>query len=178
MSSDSARNSGNRPNQQPIKLHASDDLHPSDPGSDDSGSWSFSDLLDDDTPPPGGLSPELSLGDGDTGLERRRGPGRRRSSFMKSAEEGEMTTEQFLFIRAIDAFKHANNRMYPTWTDVLEVVRLLGYRKTLPCELNLRGVEDFKEAADAPANVRRTSTGAVTAKPPASTTEPAKRKAA
>src|SRR5690348_10432441 len=32
---------------------------------------------------------------GATGLERRRGPGRRRSDERKAAEEGEMTTEQF-----------------------------------------------------------------------------------
>ncbi len=89
-----------------------------------------------------------------TGLERRRGPGRRLSDFTKSAEEGEMTTEQFLFLKAIDAFKTGNNKAFPTWTDVLEVVRLLGYRKTMPSELNLPAAEDWKERADAPANVR------------------------
>ncbi|MFI4898197.1 MAG: hypothetical protein ACIARR_10260 [Phycisphaerales bacterium JB059] len=89
-----------------------------------------------------------------TGLERRRGPGRRLSDFSKAAEEGEMTTEQFLFLKAIDAFKNANHKTFPTWTDVLEVVRLLGYRKTMPSELNLPAAEDWKERADAPANVR------------------------
>ena len=89
-----------------------------------------------------------------TGLERRRGPGRRLSDFSKAAEEGEMTTEQFLFLKAIDAFKSANHKTFPTWTDVLEVVRLLGYRKTMPSELNLPAAEDWKERADAPANVR------------------------
>lgn len=90
----------------------------------------------------------------DTGLERRRGPGRRRTDYTKSAEEGEMTTEQFLFVMAIDAFKKANGKMFPTWTDVLEVVRLLGYRKTMPSELNIRGAEDWREPADAPVGVR------------------------
>lgn len=89
-----------------------------------------------------------------TGLERRRGVGRRRSDFMKAAEEGEMTAEQFHFLSAVEAFKKANNKMFPTWTDVLEVVRLLGYRKTMPSELNLRNVEDWKEKADAPHGVR------------------------
>ena len=56
-------------------------------------------------------------------LDRRRGPGRRRSDFVKSAEEGEMTPEQFQFLMAINAFKQANDRSFPTWTDVLEVVR-------------------------------------------------------
>ncbi len=89
-----------------------------------------------------------------TGLERRRGPGRRLSDFSKSAEEGELTQEQFLFVVAIDAFKKANNVWYPTWTDVLEVVRLLGYRKTMPSELELRNAEDWREPPDAPSNVR------------------------
>lgn len=90
----------------------------------------------------------------DTGLERRRGPGRRRSNFTRSAEEGEMTQEQFLFLMAIDAFKNANGRAFPTWTDVLEVIRLLGYRKTMASELRLRNAEDWTEHANADAGVR------------------------
>jgi len=90
----------------------------------------------------------------DTGLERRRGPRRRLSDFSRSAEEGELTREQFLFLMAIDSFKKANNKSYPTWTDVLEVVRLLGYRKTMPAEMKLANAEDWREAPNAPANVR------------------------
>ncbi|MEM7627334.1 MAG: hypothetical protein AAF333_17190 [Planctomycetota bacterium] len=86
-----------------------------------------------------------------TGLERRRGPGRRRTDFMKSAEEGEMTPEQFLFIKAIDAYKRVNQRPFPTWTEVLEIIRKLGYRKTAETELEIPGAEDWLEAADAPA---------------------------
>jgi hypothetical protein len=89
-----------------------------------------------------------------TGLERRRGPGRRLSDFIKAAEEGEMTPEQFLFLMAIDAFKKGNGKVYPSWTDVLEVIRLLGYRKTLPSQIRLRNAEDWTEAPDAPAEVR------------------------
>jgi hypothetical protein len=94
----------------------------------------------------GGAAPSSN-----TGLERRRGPGRRRSDFSKSAEEGEMTREQFLFIQAIEAFKRVNERTYPTWSDVLEVVRLLGYRKTMPSNLSLPQCEDWREPADSPA---------------------------
>lgn len=86
-----------------------------------------------------------------TGLERRRGPGRRRSDFMKAAEEGEMTQEQFLFIKAIDAYKRVNDKPFPTWTEVLEVIRKLGYRKTAGSSLKLDAVEDWTEPADAPA---------------------------
>ncbi|HLO42331.1 MAG TPA: hypothetical protein VK176_15015 [Phycisphaerales bacterium] len=89
-----------------------------------------------------------------SGLERRRGPGRRLSDFQRSAEEGELTPEQFLFIIAIDEFKKGNGKTFPSWTDVLEVIRLLGYRKTQPSELNLLRAEDWNEPHDAPARVR------------------------
>jgi len=92
----------------------------------------------------------------DTNLERRRGPGRRLTDFLKSAEEGEMTQEQFSFLMAIDAFKRVNGVTFPTWTDVLEIVRKLGYRKTCPSELNLGGrIEDWTERSDAPSGVRK-----------------------
>ena len=72
-----------------------------------------------------------------TNLERRRGPGRRLTDFVKTAEEGEMNREQYLFLLAIDAFKRVNHKTFPSWTDVLEIIRKLGYRKTMPSELNL-----------------------------------------
>ena len=77
-----------------------------------------------------------------TGLERRRGPGRRRSDDRKSAEEGEMTAEQFEFCMAIQTYKKVNKKMYPTWTEVLEVVRQLGYRKVMPREIKLENVPE------------------------------------
>ena len=89
-----------------------------------------------------------------SGLERRRGVGRRLSDFTRSAEEGELTKEQFLFLMAIEAFKKSNKKQFPTWTDVLEVVRLLGYRKTMPTELTMSNAEDWREAPSTPANVR------------------------
>ena len=63
------------------------------------------------------------------GLDRQRGPGRRRSDERKSAEEGQMSDEQFEFIMAIDEYKRANSRPFPTWTEVLEVIKALGYRR-------------------------------------------------
>jgi hypothetical protein len=79
-----------------------------------------------------------------TGLERRRGPGRRRSDDRKAAEEGEMTGEQFEFCMAIQTYKKVNKKMYPTWTEVLEVVRQLGYRKVMPRDIKLEGVPEPK----------------------------------
>ena len=63
------------------------------------------------------------------GLERRRGPGRRRSDDRKAAEEGQMSDEQFEFLMAIDEYKRKNRRPFPTWTEVFEVIKALGYRK-------------------------------------------------
>jgi hypothetical protein len=73
----------------------------------------------------------------DSGLERRRGPGRRRSDDRKAAEEGEMTNEQFEFCMAIETYKKVNKKMYPTWTEVLEVIRHLGYRKVQGRDIKL-----------------------------------------
>ncbi len=72
-----------------------------------------------------------------TGLERRRGPGRRRTDDRRSAEEGEMTDEQFEFVMAVDTYKRLNNRPFPTWTEVLEVVKQLGYRKVAASTIKL-----------------------------------------
>jgi len=63
------------------------------------------------------------------GLDRRRGPGRRLTDDRKSAEEGQMSDEQFEFLMAIDEYKRTNTRPFPTWTESLEVIKALGYRK-------------------------------------------------
>ena len=62
-------------------------------------------------------------------LDRRRGPGIRREEDRRAAEEGEMTDEQFEFVMAVDRYKRANNRPFPTLTEILEVIQALGYRK-------------------------------------------------
>jgi hypothetical protein len=91
-----------------------------------------------------------------TNLERRRGPGRRLTDFVKCAEEGEMSREQYTFLLAIDAFKRVNHKTFPTWTDVLEVIRKLGYRKTMPSELSLGDtVQDWTEKPTAASNVSK-----------------------
>ena len=72
-----------------------------------------------------------------------------------------MTGEQFMFVQAIDAFKRANGKSFPTWTDVLEVIRRLGYRKTMPSELQLGSkVEDWTERANSPTGLDQTEDAA------------------
>ncbi|MBN1788708.1 MAG: hypothetical protein JW806_10005 [Sedimentisphaerales bacterium] len=71
------------------------------------------------------------------GLNRRRGPGRRRTEDRKAAEEGQMTDEQFEFLMAVDQYKKVNSRPFPTWTEILELIKALGYRKVAdPCGIN------------------------------------------
>jgi len=70
-------------------------------------------------------------------LDRRRGPGRRRSDDRRAAEEGQMTDEQFAFVMAVDQYKKQNNKPFPSWTEVLEIVKALGYRKVAePCSIS------------------------------------------
>lgn len=63
------------------------------------------------------------------GLERRRGPGKLRSEERRAAEEGQMSDEQFEFLMAVQEYKNKNARPFPTWTEVLEVIKAIGYRK-------------------------------------------------
>jgi hypothetical protein len=77
-----------------------------------------------------------------TGLERRRGAGIRRSDDRKAAEEGEMNTDQFEFVMAVEAYKKVNHKLYPTWTEILEVLKQLGYRKVQAREVKLPNVPE------------------------------------
>ncbi len=63
------------------------------------------------------------------GLDRRRGPGRRLTDERKAAEQGQMSDEQLKFLFAIEEYKKKNTRPFPTWTEVLEVIKAMGYRK-------------------------------------------------
>lgn len=65
-------------------------------------------------------------------FDRRRGPGRRRTDYRRDAEEGHMNEEQLELLKAIDEYKRANDRPFPTWTEVLDVILYLGYRKVAP----------------------------------------------
>ena len=75
------------------------------------------------------------------GLDRRRGAGIRRSEERKSAEEGEMNEEQFAFLMAIDDYKRQNKKSFPSWTEVLEVIKAIGYRKVAEA----RSIDSFKD---------------------------------
>ncbi|HSW45060.1 MAG TPA: hypothetical protein VLM89_05770 [Phycisphaerae bacterium] len=81
-----------------------------------------------------------------TGMERRRGPGRRLSDLRRQAEEGEMADELLEFVLAIDEYKRVNKRPFPSWSEVFEVIRYMGYRKVAA-----RGEHIDRPAPDPPA---------------------------
>ncbi len=44
--------------------------------------------------------------------------------------ERDYSSEEIDFMKAIDDYKRRSGRQFPTWSEVLEVLRDLGYRKT------------------------------------------------
>jgi len=67
-------------------------------------------------------------------LERRKGKerrhqGERRRQVDPTTCERDYTDDEILFMRAMDQYKRDNRRPFPTWSEVLEVLHALGYRK-------------------------------------------------
>lgn len=63
-----------------------------------------------------------------SGLDRRI-PEEKRRMIDPVTFEKEYDGEESEFLRAIDLYKRINRRPFPTWCEVLEVLRALGYRK-------------------------------------------------
>jgi len=63
-----------------------------------------------------------------SGLDRRI-PEEKRRMVDPVTFEKEYNEQEFEFLRAIDLYKRINRRPFPTWSEVLEVVIALGYRK-------------------------------------------------
>ena len=66
------------------------------------------------------------------GEERRKTPRRkveRRRLIDPTTCERDYSEEEIQFMRAMDEYKRKSGRMFPTWSEVLEVVRGLGYVK-------------------------------------------------
>src|ERR1700733_12475637 len=64
-----------------------------------------------------------------SGSERRQ-VGERRRQVDPTTCEKDYSDEEIIFMKAMDQYKRANRRPFPTWSEVLEVLRALGYRKT------------------------------------------------
>jgi hypothetical protein len=101
-------------------------------------------MSSDDTPPSDFVVTDRRGGDrrgGDrrkrtipVAVERRSGQdrrqmGERRRQVDPTTCERDYSDEEIIFMKAMDAYKRANRRPFPTWSEVLEVLRALGYRK-------------------------------------------------
>jgi len=83
-------------------------------------------------------------------MDRRRGPGRRRGEIRRAAEEGEITGELLEFVMAIDEYKRINDRPFPSWSEVFEIIHYLGYRKVASVAQHINTATD-SEALASPA---------------------------
>jgi hypothetical protein len=61
--------------------------------------------------------------------EERRQHGERRRQVDPTTCERDYTEGEIAFMRAMDQYKRDNRRPFPTWSEVLEVLYSLGYRK-------------------------------------------------
>lgn len=66
-------------------------------------------------------------------VERRSGKDRRQGERRRQIDpttcERDYSDEEIAFMKAMDQYKRDNRRPFPTWSEVLEVLRALGYRK-------------------------------------------------
>jgi hypothetical protein len=53
--------------------------------------------------------------------------------------ERDYQPEEIEFMKAMDDYKRRSGRQFPTWSEVLEVLRDLGYRKTAPQQTTYEG---------------------------------------
>ena len=67
-----------------------------------------------------------------SGEERRKSPRRkveRRRMIDPTTCERDYSADEVEFMKAMDDYKRKSGRMFPTWSEVLEVIRDLGYTK-------------------------------------------------
>lgn len=77
------------------------------------------------------------MGDRRTGGDRRTDADRRhgfrrqedQQTLQKRVEQGDLTLEEIDFVRAVDRYKRKFNRPFPTWSEILAIVKELGYTR-------------------------------------------------
>jgi hypothetical protein len=79
-----------------------------------------------------------------TGIEHRKTERRakveRRRQIDPTTCERDYSEEQVDFMKAMDLYKRRSGRQFPTWSEVLEVLHNLGYRKVaVPTEIYSQG---------------------------------------
>lgn len=77
-----------------------------------------------------------------TGTERRQTPRRkveRRRQIDPTTCERDYKDSEIEFMKAMDLYKRRSGRQFPTWSEVLEVIECLGYRKVAePSEIMVK----------------------------------------
>jgi hypothetical protein len=58
-----------------------------------------------------------------------------------TTSEREYTKSEMEFMMAMNEYKHSSGRMFPTWSEVLEVLRNLGYEKVTQEQLHESALE-------------------------------------
>jgi hypothetical protein len=64
-----------------------------------------------------------------SGKDRRAEQGERRRQIDPTTCERDYSVDEIEFMKAMDQYKRDNRRPFPTWSEVLEVLRALGYRR-------------------------------------------------
>ena len=64
-----------------------------------------------------------------SGKDRRAERGERRRQIDPTTCERDYNNDEIEFMKAMDQYKRENRRPFPTWSEVLEVLRALGYRR-------------------------------------------------
>lgn len=83
-------------------------------------------------------------------LQRRKKVNRRRQIDPTTCER-DYSGAEVEFMNALDDYKRKSGRMFPTCSEVLEVIRALGYVQLSPAEIAARGGDDLEAAAEAEA---------------------------
>lgn len=77
------------------------------------------------------------------GTERREDDDRRKVERRRQIDpttcERDYQPDEIEFMRAMDDYKRRSGRQFPTWSEVLEVIRDLGYRKVAPQSTTYEG---------------------------------------
>ena len=63
------------------------------------------------------------------GIERRREKVERRRQIDPTTCERDYSNDEIEFMKAMDDYKRRSGRQFPTWSEVLEVIRSMGYRR-------------------------------------------------
>ena len=71
----------------------------------------------------------------DRRTETRRKTPRRRQIDPTTCER-DYSTDEIQFMQALDAYKRSSGRMFPTCSEILEVIRALGYQKPMDAPTN------------------------------------------